>query len=218
MVLETKLLPHTISHDCGRYLSNFALTLHTERMIFIFRKALIFLLAFSLCMFTTAFASFDEIVTVEEQEILENFETPAEETPIEEDPVEEFVPAWELTSEEYDMLAALIWLEAGGEGYAGMQAVAEVVYNHLTDPRFPNTLHGVIYRKGAFSTAKKISSTNAPLVARVAAADVFFYGYDVVPGKPVMFCNPKYTKSFGISWSRLKWVATVKNHRFYELL
>ncbi len=50
-----------------------------------------------------------------------------------------------------DLLAALIYCEAGGEPYVGQVAVGAVVMNRIRSAAYPNTMVGVIYQKGQFS-------------------------------------------------------------------
>ena len=50
-----------------------------------------------------------------------------------------------------EMLAAIIYCEARGESYAGQLAVGAVVLNRVNDPRFPDTIRGVIYSPNQFS-------------------------------------------------------------------
>ena len=48
-------------------------------------------------------------------------------------------------------LAKTIWLEAAGEGYRGMLAVAHVVMNRVADPRWGNTPERVVHDPYQFS-------------------------------------------------------------------
>ena len=53
-------------------------------------------------------------------------------------------------SEEYyyddlELLACLVWAEAGNQDLKGKQLVADVVLNRMYDPRFPDTISDVIY-------------------------------------------------------------------------
>lgn len=50
-----------------------------------------------------------------------------------------------------ELLAALIYCEAGGESYAGQLAVGSVVLNRVSSSYYPNTISGVIYQSGQFS-------------------------------------------------------------------
>lgn len=61
-------------------------------------------------------------------------------------------PVTPQTGEE-ELLAALIFCEAGGEPYAGQLAVGSVVLNRVNSPYFADTITGVIYQKGQFSPA-----------------------------------------------------------------
>lgn len=52
-----------------------------------------------------------------------------------------------------DLLAALIYCEAGGESYEGKLAVGSVVMNRVRSAGYPNTIFGVIYASGQFTPA-----------------------------------------------------------------
>lgn len=54
---------------------------------------------------------------------------------------------------ETELLAALIFCEAGGESYQGQLAVGAVVMNRVRSGRFPNSIRGVIYQSGQFGPA-----------------------------------------------------------------
>jgi len=59
--------------------------------------------------------------------------------------------ASEATQEkQVELLARLLYAEAGGEGTVGMQAVAAVVMNRVASPNFPDTVEKVILQKGQF--------------------------------------------------------------------
>lgn len=59
----------------------------------------------------------------------------------------------ELSFEEgdRDLLACLIYCEAGGEPYEGQVAVGAVVINRMRSAAYPNTMVGVIYQNRQFS-------------------------------------------------------------------
>ena len=52
---------------------------------------------------------------------------------------------------EAELLAALIYCEAGGESYAGQVAVGSVVVNRVNSTYFPGSITDVIYQSGQFS-------------------------------------------------------------------
>lgn len=81
-------------------------------------------------------------------------EQPVEETePVEKKPVEEeetnFIG---LTESEIDLLALLTMAEAEGEPEQGKRLVIDTVLNRVDSSEFPDTVHGVIYQKGQFSS------------------------------------------------------------------
>lgn len=91
-----------------------------------------------------------------------------------------------LTDAETDTLARVIWLEARGEPFDGQQAVAEVVFNRMLSPEFPDTLDEVIYQEGQFSTAERIRSAE-PTEAQYIAINVALSGPSVLPMEVVFF-------------------------------
>ena len=61
------------------------------------------------------------------------------------------------------LMARAINGEARGEPYEGKVAVGAVILNRVKDSRFPNSISGVIYQKGAFTAVSdgQINSTIA---------------------------------------------------------
>jgi peptidoglycan hydrolase CwlO-like protein len=59
----------------------------------------------------------------------------------------------QVSAEEEELFAAIIYCEAGGESYEGQFAVASVVVNRINSPLFPNNMTDVIYQKGQFTPA-----------------------------------------------------------------
>lgn len=58
-----------------------------------------------------------------------------------------------VSSSDEELLAALIYCEAGGEPYEGQVAVGAVVMNRVRSSSFPNTIREVIYQSGQFGPA-----------------------------------------------------------------
>lgn len=58
-----------------------------------------------------------------------------------------------VSGSDADLLAALIFCEAGGEPYEGQVAVGAVVMNRVKSPSFPNSISEVIYQSGQFGPA-----------------------------------------------------------------
>lgn len=58
------------------------------------------------------------------------------------------------SASEEELLAALIYCEAGGESYKAQVAVGSVVVNRIRSGSFPNSMSGVIYQSGQFTPAR----------------------------------------------------------------
>lgn len=95
------------------------------------------------------------IMDVEDPDIVEDFPTnqieehqdPPEETGLSEGYMEERIDENQL-----EMLACVIYQEAGGDAVCDecRYRVADVVLNRIEDPRFPDTMEGVLTEKGQY--------------------------------------------------------------------
>ena len=94
----------------------------------------------------------------------------------------------ELTWEEQQLLAKLIWLEARGESQEGQQAVAEVVLNRLVSGRFGDTLEQVIYGEGQFRTTPFLDEAEA-WQAQYEAIDAALDGPNILPMDVMYFAT-----------------------------
>ena len=111
------------------------------------------------------------------------------------------------------LLARAINGEARGEPYEGQVAVGAVILNRVRDSRFPNTIPGVIYQKGAF-TAVSDGQINVPISEGstvLKAAQDALNGWDPTGGA-VYYFNPNTATSKWI-WSRPV-IKTIGKHRF----
>jgi N-acetylmuramoyl-L-alanine amidase len=109
------------------------------------------------------------------------------------------------------LLSRLINGEARGEPYEGQVAVGAVIMNRTRDPRFPNTIAGVIYQPGAF-TAIVDGQIYANLEASsTRAARDALNGWDP-SGGAIYYFNPATATSSWI-WSR-PLIKIIGNHRF----
>lgn len=81
---------------------------------------------------------------------------------VEEKPeIEPRYPGIELTWEEQQLLAKIIWIEAQGEPAEGQQAVAEVVFNRMVSGKFGDTLKEVIFAEGQFRSVAFLENADA---------------------------------------------------------
>lgn len=71
---------------------------------------------------------------------------------VEATPQPEVINEPKYTEYELDLLARVIWSEAGSDWLTDehQRAVASVVINRVNDERFPNTINDVIYQKGQY--------------------------------------------------------------------
>jgi len=104
------------------------------------------------------------------------------------------------TNSNIDILARLIHGEARGEPYEGMVAVGAVVLNRVADSRFPNTIAGVIYQKGAFDVVTDGQINLPPSDTSYKAAQDALNGWDPTYGC-IYYYNPATATSKWI-WSR----------------
>lgn len=58
-----------------------------------------------------------------------------------------------VSSSDLDLMAAIIYCEAGNQSYEGMVAVGAVVMNRVASSSFPNSVSEVIYQSGQFTPA-----------------------------------------------------------------
>ncbi len=109
------------------------------------------------------------------------------------------------------LLARIISAEARGESYRGQVAVGAVVMNRVRSSKFPNTLAGVIYQKGAF-TAIDDGQFDQPIAdSAYRAAREVLAGVDPTGGC-LYYYNPATATSKWIYSLPVK--MTIGKHRF----
>lgn len=97
-------------------------------------------------------------------------------------------PDIQLTYEEMQLLARMVWVEARGESEEGQQAVAEVVLNRLAADNFQSTLKGVIYAENQFRSAAFLDEAE-PGQAQYEAVERAIYGPYILPEDVVFFAT-----------------------------
>lgn len=108
------------------------------------------------------------------------------------------------------LLAKAVHGEARGEPYLGKVAVAAVVLNRVADPRFPNTIAGVIYQPGAFTAVSDGQINLTPDEESLKAARDALNGWDPTYGA-IYYYNPAKATSSWI-WSRPVHLVIGKHH------
>lgn len=122
-------------------------------------------------------------------------------------------PSYNASSNNSDvmLLARLINGEARGEPYEGQVAVGAVVLNRVRNPKFPNTVAGVIYQPGAY-TAIVDGQIHAEMQPNsIKAARDALNGWDP-SGGAIYYFNPDTATSAWI-WSR-PLIKIIGSHRF----
>lgn len=66
-----------------------------------------------------------------------------------------------ISDDEAQELRWILALEAQGEGFEGEIAVCEVIFNRVLSGRWGDGIHGVLSKRGQFSTYKMIGSSRA---------------------------------------------------------
>ncbi|MGB7605014.1 MAG: spore cortex-lytic enzyme [Lutisporaceae bacterium] len=103
-------------------------------------------------------------------------------------------------SNDVNTLAQAVHGEARGEPYIGQVAVAAVILNRVDNPKFPNTIAGVIYQPGAFTAVADGQMFLAPGESATKAAKDALNGWDP-SGGAIYYFNPAKATSKWI-WSR----------------
>jgi N-acetylmuramoyl-L-alanine amidase len=98
------------------------------------------------------------------------------------------------------LLANLVRAEAEAEPYIGKVAVAAVTLNRVQNPRFPNTLAGVVYQPGAYESVSNGRVRRSAREVDLRAARDAINGWDPTDGA-LYFWNPSKRVNPWI-WSR----------------
>ena len=109
------------------------------------------------------------------------------------------------------LLAQCIYSESRGEPYKGQVAVGAVVLNRVKSSAFPNSISGVIYQKGAFSSVDDGQINLTPNDSALKAAKDAMNGWDPTGGC-LYYYNPAKTSN---RWIRSRpIVVRIGNHVF----
>ncbi len=106
----------------------------------------------------------------------------------------------QLTDEEIELLAKILWVEARGESEAGQEAVVEVVFNRMVSEDFPDSLYDVLSQKNPTQFASwKLKDTAEPTEKEYTSI------YEVLEGKTsivrsdtVYFATKKLTRNLDL--------------------
>lgn len=100
------------------------------------------------------------------------------------------------TSSDLYLLAKTIHAEGRGEPYKGQVAIGAVILNRVKSSKFPNTIAGVVYQKGAFTAVADGQINLEPNATAMQAAQDALNGWDP-SGGAIYYYNPAVATS---SW------------------
>lgn len=109
------------------------------------------------------------------------------------------------------LLAQCIYGEARGEPYKGQVAVGAVILNRVKSSKFPSSIAGVIYQRGAFDVVSDGQINLAPNDTAIKAAKDAMNGWDPTGGC-LYYYNPATATSSWI-WSKTV-TLTIGRHSF----
>lgn len=121
------------------------------------------------------------------------------------------------SSEEVDLVARIVALEAGYTNRNGMMGVAEVIRNRVESPQFPDTYTGVVSAPGQFTTYAYINTVTPTEEQLQIVSDVMSNKASVFNDPDVLyFCSQGYFNSSGKYgwWGNMQHVATYDNMFF----
>lgn len=99
---------------------------------------------------------------------------------------------FQLTWEEIQLIAKVVWVEARGECNEGQQAVAEVVLNRLASDDFPDNLRDIIYSENQFRSAEFLDEAE-PYQLQYEMIENALYGPYVLPEDVFYFATTAKT-------------------------
>lgn len=116
---------------------------------------------------------------------------------------------YNVTQEERDTLAKLVYLEAGTCGSQCQRAVASVVFNQLEAGYWGDTLEEVLYHKNTFSPAYLIATCEQPPQEIYDAVDYVLNNGPTIPEEVRYFRT-----DYDFSWEGYAHYATYDNVYF----
>lgn len=111
-------------------------------------------------------------------------------------------------------LSRVMYAEAGNQGLKGQMAVGNVVMNRVSNPIFPNSIHGVLAQKNQFSTYKGGAlAKRTPTESCIIAAKLVLDGGVVEEVENALWFDAKCSNSWAARHKTH--LATLGGHKFY---
>lgn len=109
-----------------------------------------------------------------------------------------------ISDSEMEELKRIVAAEAQTQSMEGREAVVEVIFNRVLDPRFPDTVHGVLSQKGQFATWRmQYSSWVVPDAAVAPIEWVLEHGRTVLPDTGYLYFSRGKSK-YGTDWIKIQ--------------
>lgn len=122
----------------------------------------------------------------------------------------------ELSQNDINLMAKIVYAESKGEPYKGKVAVASVILNRVIDPNFPNTVEGVIKQKNAFSCVINGEINVVPNSDSYNAVMEAIRGNDPT-NKALYYYNPAIATCTWMKGVEKKNVKNIGRHVFFEI-
>ncbi|MEQ8153646.1 MAG: cell wall hydrolase [Clostridiaceae bacterium] len=119
-----------------------------------------------------------------------------------------------ITKEDIELMAKVVYAESKGEPLEGKIAVASVILNRVTNPKFPGTIHGVITQKNAFSCVRNGTINVTPDENSYNAVYTAIKGNDPT-NNALFFYNPAISTNSWMRTIQKKKVKSIGNHVFF---
>lgn len=121
-----------------------------------------------------------------------------------------------LTESDIDLMAKVVFAESRGEPYEGKIAVASVILNRATNPKFPNTIEEVIKQKNAFSCVRNGIINVTPDSDSYNAVNEAIKGSDPTE-KALFFYNPKIATCSWMKAIEKENIKIIGQHVFFNI-
>ena len=109
-----------------------------------------------------------------------------------------------ISDSEMEELKRIVAAEAQTQSMEGREAVVEVIFNRVLDPRFPDTVHGVLSQKGQFATWRmQYNSWVVPDAAVAPIEWVLEHGRTVLPDTGYLYFSRGKSK-YGTDWIKIQ--------------
>lgn len=122
-----------------------------------------------------------------------------------------------LTKDDIYLMSQVVYAESKGEPFDGKIAVASVILNRTTDSQFPDTIHGVITQKNAFSCVRNGKIDVVPDGDSYNAVLKAIEGYDPTD-EALYFYNPKIATCSWMKGVEKTGEKSIGQHVFFNVI